>query len=88
MLRPRPAIEPSSTVSQESSVSFGWSALTPTERAVVELAATGCTNAEIGARLLMGSATVKTHLTRVYTKLAVRNRAELAALVADQSTAP
>ena len=58
---------------------FGWDSLTPTELAVVELAATGLTNARIGERLLMGSATVKSHLSSAFTKLGIANRTELAA---------
>jgi predicted ATPase/DNA-binding CsgD family transcriptional regulator len=57
----------------------GWASLTPTEHQVVELVAEGMTNPEIAQRLLMGRATVKTHLTRVFAKLGVRTRAELAA---------
>ena len=58
---------------------FGWDSLTPTELAVVELAATGLTNARIGERLLMGPATVKSHLSSAFTKLGIANRTELAA---------
>ena len=57
----------------------GWDALTPTETGVVELVAQGRTNDEIGAALLMGRATVRTHLNHVYAKLGVPNRAALAA---------
>ena len=55
----------------------GWASLTPTEHQVVVLVAQGLTNAQIAARLLMGRATVKTHLEHVFAKLGVRNRAEL-----------
>ena len=58
---------------------FGWDSLTPTEVAVVELAATGLTNARIGEQLLMGPATVKSHLSSAFTKLGIANRTELAA---------
>jgi DNA-binding CsgD family transcriptional regulator len=37
------------------------------------------TNAQIAERLLMGRATVKTHLEHIFTKLGIRSRAELAA---------
>jgi DNA-binding CsgD family transcriptional regulator len=56
----------------------GWASLTPTERKVVALAAEGLTNPQIGERLLMGRATVKTHLEHIFSKLGVRTRAELA----------
>jgi len=59
--------------------SHGWASLTPTEQQVVALVAVGFTNPEIAGRLLMGRATVKTHLEHVFVKLAVRSRAELAA---------
>jgi predicted ATPase/DNA-binding CsgD family transcriptional regulator len=57
----------------------GWGSLTPTELQVVDLAAQGLTNPEIGKRLFIGSGTVKTHLSHVFAKLNVRSRAELAA---------
>jgi predicted ATPase/class 3 adenylate cyclase/DNA-binding CsgD family transcriptional regulator len=57
----------------------GWASLTPTEQAVVALVAEGLTNPQIAERLLMGRATVKSHLEHIFTKLAVRSRAELAA---------
>jgi predicted ATPase/DNA-binding CsgD family transcriptional regulator len=60
----------------------GWASLTPTELAVVKLAAEGCTNPEIGTRLFMSRGTVKTHLAHVYAKLGIANRTELATLAA------
>lgn len=54
--------------------------LTPTERRVAELAAIGRRNDEVAAELGMARKTVETHLTRVYRKLGVRSRTELAAL--------
>lgn len=59
--------------------STGWASLTPTEREVVEMAASGATNPEIAIRLLMSRGTVKTHLSHAYAKLGVSNRTELAA---------
>jgi DNA-binding CsgD family transcriptional regulator len=59
----------------------GWASLTPTETRVVALVAEGLTNPEIADRLLMGRATVKTHLAHVFRKLGVHTRAELAAEV-------
>ena len=57
----------------------GWASLTPTELQVVALVSEGLTNPQIAERLLMGRATVKTHLEHVFTKLGIRTRAELAA---------
>lgn len=62
--------------------SSGWGSLTPTELEVVKLAAEGCTNPEIGARLFMSRGTVKTHLAHVYAKLGIANRTELATAAA------
>ncbi len=61
---------------------IGWASLTPVERDVVRLVAEGHTNAEIGQRLFMSVNTVKKHLSRVYTKVDVDGRADLAAQVA------
>ena len=58
----------------------GWASLTPTELEVVRLVVEGLTNPQIGARLFIGRATVKTHLSHVYGKLGVANRTELATL--------
>lgn len=57
----------------------GWDSLTPTERRVADKAAAGRTNVQIAAELFMSTATVKTHLTHIYTKLGLSNRTELAA---------
>ena len=59
--------------------SHGWAALTPTELRVVALVADGLTNPQIAERLLMGRATVKTHLDHVFTKTGLHSRTELAA---------
>lgn len=52
--------------------------LTAAERRVAVLAAEGRTNKEIAAALFLGERTVSSHLTRVYAKLGLRSRAELA----------
>lgn len=57
--------------------------MTPTERSVVELVVDGLTNAEIGARMLVSEATVKSHLNHVFGKLDVANRRELAGAARD-----
>jgi two-component system nitrate/nitrite response regulator NarL len=48
--------------------------LTPREHAVLALAAEGLSTREIAARLSVASATVKTHLQSIYTKLEVPDR--------------
>jgi predicted ATPase/DNA-binding CsgD family transcriptional regulator len=57
----------------------GWESLTPTELEVVRHAAAGLTNPQIGERMFITRGTVKVHLSHVYAKLGVHNRAELAA---------
>ena len=53
--------------------------LTPTEQHVAELAAAGRTNKEIAAEIHLSVKAVEANLSRVYGKLAVRSRSELAA---------
>ncbi|WP_017625014.1 response regulator transcription factor [Nocardiopsis chromatogenes] len=52
----------------------GAPALSEREAQVLRLAADGLTNAEIGARLFISAATVKTHLVRIFAKLEVSDR--------------
>ncbi len=51
--------------------------LTPQELGIAELAATGLTNKQIGARLYLSSRTVSAHLYRVFPKLGITSRAAL-----------
>ncbi|MBB1154432.1 helix-turn-helix transcriptional regulator [Amycolatopsis dendrobii] len=52
--------------------------LTPHELSIAQLAAEGLTNREIGQRLYLSHRTVGTHLHRIFPKLGVSSRAELA----------
>ena len=52
--------------------------LTAQERQVAELARDGLSNPEIGARLYLSPRTVEWHLHKVFTKLGIRSRRELA----------
>ena len=56
--------------------------LTGTEWRVAELAAQGHTNKEIAAEIFMGVSTVEAHLSRIYRKLGLRSRTELAGRIA------
>ena len=52
--------------------------LTPTEAQVARLIVAGRRNREIAGELFVSVATVEAHLTRIYRKLGVRSRTELA----------
>ena len=53
--------------------------LTAQEGAVVELVAAGATNKEAARSLFVAEKTVQYHLTRVYRKMGIHSRSELAA---------
>jgi len=57
--------------------------LTSRESDVVRLVAEGMSNAEIGRRLHMSEATIKTYMSRVLTKLDATNRVQAALLARD-----
>jgi DNA-binding CsgD family transcriptional regulator len=62
--------------------------LTETERRVAELAATGRTVRQVGDELFISPKTVEANLTRVYRKLGLSGRAELATWVATSGGRP
>jgi pimeloyl-ACP methyl ester carboxylesterase/DNA-binding CsgD family transcriptional regulator len=57
----------------------GWDSLTPSEREVAVLVASGLTNAEVAERLRMSRFTVDGRLRRIFAKLDVTSRVELTA---------
>jgi len=60
--------------------------LTAQELQIAQLAADGLTNREIGRRLYLSHRTIATHLYRVFPKLGITARTELAAAIAADST--
>jgi DNA-binding CsgD family transcriptional regulator len=66
--------------------SAGWDSLTPAELDVVKFVGGGLTNPQIGERLFISKRTVQTHLYRIFAKLAISSRAELAAEAARRET--
>jgi DNA-binding CsgD family transcriptional regulator len=61
--------------------------LTETERRVAELVVKGRSNKEVAAQLYVTVPTVEGHLSRIYRKLGVRSRTELAHRLAEKSAA-
>ena len=59
------------------------STLTDREREVARAIGSGESNAEVATSLYMSEATVKAHVSRLFTKLAVTNRVQIAILVHD-----
>jgi DNA-binding CsgD family transcriptional regulator len=55
--------------------------LTPSERRVAELAASGMTTKDVAAALFISPKTVETNLSRIYRKLGIKSRAELGRII-------
>jgi DNA-binding CsgD family transcriptional regulator len=60
-----------------------WSTLTAQEKAVAALVCAGASNKKAAEELFIGAKTVQYHLTRLYAKLGVTSRTELAARYRD-----
>lgn len=67
-----------------TTATHGWEALSPKELEVVELVADGLSNPMIGERLYISRRTVESHLSHVFAKLGLANRAQLAAAVVER----
>jgi DNA-binding NarL/FixJ family response regulator len=55
----------------------GVDALTPSQRRVAELAASGLSNRDIAETLFVTHKTVEVHLSQSYQKLGIRSRSQL-----------
>jgi DNA-binding CsgD family transcriptional regulator len=64
--------------SLDASLMTGWTDLTDTERTVAELVARGMTNKQAGRLMFVSRHTVDYHLRRVFRKLGMNSRVELA----------
>ncbi|WP_084369978.1 helix-turn-helix transcriptional regulator [Microbispora sp. ATCC PTA-5024] len=69
---------------QSQRPAFGWDSLTDTERAVASLIIRGMTNRQIAQRMFLSPHTVSTHLRRMFNKLNIASRTELARIVAEE----
>ncbi|MCL3819055.1 helix-turn-helix transcriptional regulator [Aeromicrobium wangtongii] len=73
------------TLSKRATVATGPQ-LTPQEAQVARLASEGLTNGEVGARLFISPKTVQYHLSKVFTKLRISSRAQLADVLSSQQS--
>ena len=77
-LQPRPELDASASETTPNAASPAVSILTRREREVARLIATGLTNREIAASLVVSERTVTTHLDHIFTKLGLSSRTSLA----------
>ncbi|HWL42556.1 MAG TPA: AAA family ATPase [Ilumatobacter sp.] len=69
-------------VGGRTDATVGLDALTATEASVAELAAQGATTRQIAGTLFISAKTVEANLTRIYRRLGIANRAQLAQALA------
>jgi DNA-binding CsgD family transcriptional regulator len=72
-------------IAQRNSIEHhGDAPLTDSERSAAELVGEGLSNKQAGRRLFMSPHTVDYHLRRIYQKLGIRSRVELARLLGER----
>jgi DNA-binding CsgD family transcriptional regulator len=69
--------------SLDASLLAGWIELTDTERSVAEIVARGLTNKQAARQMYVSRHTIDSHLRRVFRKLGVTSRVELARIVGE-----
>ena len=74
-------VVPVAEVTETDTASDPLAVLTPREREVVEFICMGYTNADIAKLMFITEYTVKDHTKKIYPKMGVRSRFELATLV-------
>ena len=73
--------------SLDPSLMTSWTDLTDTERTVAELVARGMTNKQAGRLMFLSRHTVDYHLRRVFRKLGLNSRVELARVLGEHYAA-
>ena len=66
---------------------IGVESLTPSQRRVAEMAASGMTNRQIAQTLFLTVKTIETHLAAAYDKLGIRSRQQLLAALGQETPA-
>ncbi|WP_217575022.1 AAA family ATPase [Streptomyces sp. GbtcB7] len=79
--RARAELEATGAHARRRSSDVDLNTLTPQEAHIARLAAEGAPNAEIAAQLYVSRRTVESHLTKIYAKLGVHSRTQLAGIV-------
>jgi DNA-binding CsgD family transcriptional regulator len=74
----RPAIRSALRLREAAKGAYRAAGLSPRETEVIQLAAAGLSNAQIGAELYIATGTVRKHLEHIYDKLRVDNRTQAA----------